>query len=116
MKIALFAFNGDPMCFIHVLLNAFDLRSKGHQAAIVLEGSASGLVKELLEEESELPFVPLLRKAQEEGLIDCICAACAMKMGSYDAAVKLGFKLCEEMQGHPSIARYMDEGYSVLTF
>ena len=27
-KIALFVFNGDPMCFIHVLLNALDLDSK----------------------------------------------------------------------------------------
>ena len=24
-KYALFAFNGDPMCFIHVILNALDL-------------------------------------------------------------------------------------------
>jgi hypothetical protein len=27
-KIALFVFNGDPMCFIHVLLNALDMEEK----------------------------------------------------------------------------------------
>jgi hypothetical protein len=26
-KFALFVFNGDPMCFIHVLLNALDMKS-----------------------------------------------------------------------------------------
>ena len=28
MKAALFAFNGEPMCFVHVLLNAFDMKDK----------------------------------------------------------------------------------------
>ena len=39
-KFALFVFNGDPMCFIHVLLNALDMRDKGYDARIVIEGSA----------------------------------------------------------------------------
>ncbi len=37
-KFALFVFNGDPMCFVHVLLNAFDMKEKGHESAIVIEG------------------------------------------------------------------------------
>ena len=28
-KFALFVYNGDPMCFIHVLLNGLDLKAKG---------------------------------------------------------------------------------------
>lgn len=28
-KVALFAFNGEPMCFVHVLLNALDMKKKG---------------------------------------------------------------------------------------
>jgi hypothetical protein len=28
-KLALFAFNGDAMCFVHVLLNGLDLKVKG---------------------------------------------------------------------------------------
>jgi hypothetical protein len=35
-KIALFVFNGDPMCFIHVLLNALDMSEKGYEAKIVI--------------------------------------------------------------------------------
>ena len=31
MKTVLFVFNGDPMCFIHVLLNALDMHAAGHQ-------------------------------------------------------------------------------------
>jgi hypothetical protein len=29
-KIALFVFKGDPMCFIHVFLNALDMKDKGY--------------------------------------------------------------------------------------
>ena len=42
-KIALFVFNGDPMCFIHVLLNALDMKEKGYEARIVIEGAAMEL-------------------------------------------------------------------------
>jgi len=28
-KVAMFVFNGDPICFIHVLLNALDMKAKG---------------------------------------------------------------------------------------
>ena len=30
-KVVLFAFNGDFMCFIHVLVNALDLHEKGYE-------------------------------------------------------------------------------------
>ncbi|NLB69983.1 MAG: cytoplasmic protein, partial [Lentisphaerae bacterium] len=46
-KFALFVFNGDPMCFIHVLLNALDMHSKGHEVSIVMEGASVKLVPEL---------------------------------------------------------------------
>ena len=42
-KVALFVFNGDPMCFIHVLLNALDMHAKGYKTAVVVEGAATRL-------------------------------------------------------------------------
>ena len=46
-KIALFSFNGDPVCFIHVLLNALDMNEKGYELKLIIEGSAVKMVKEL---------------------------------------------------------------------
>lgn len=115
MKAALFAFNGDPMCFVHVLLNAFDMKEKGYEVTIIMEGSASRLVRDFNENE-EMPFAPLYRKAKEAGLINCVCKACATKMGSVDSAVQQGLLLCDEMSGHPSIARFEQQGYKVYTF
>ncbi|MFZ2090003.1 MAG: hypothetical protein WAU47_15650, partial [Desulfobaccales bacterium] len=83
-KFALFAFNGEAMCFIHVLLNGMDLRDKGHEVHIVIEGAACRLISEL--GETGHPFQQLYSKARETGLIAGICKACAQKMGTLEAA------------------------------
>jgi len=114
-KMALFAFNGEPMCFAHVLLNAFDLQEKGYEARIIMEGSATRLVKDLYEDES-MPFAKLYKKAVQAGLIDAVCEACSQKMGSKENSLEQGLNLVGEMKGHPSISRYLAEGFEVMTF
>jgi hypothetical protein len=115
MKTALFAFNGDPVCFVHVLLNAFDLVERGDEVKIVIEGSATKLI-ETFESNPTAPFAPLFEKAIKAGLIDCACKACSVKMGSQKSAERQGFVLCDEMSGHPAIGRYLRDGYRVITF
>jgi len=46
-KKVIFAFRGDPMCFIHVLLNGIDLYERGLEGLIVIEGEAVTLVPEM---------------------------------------------------------------------
>jgi len=114
-KVALFAFNGEPMCFVHVLFNALDMKEKGWDVRVIIEGSATKLVK-TFEDEPDGPFAPLYRQVRDAGLVDCVCQVCSAKMGSMEAAKAQELNLCAEMNGHPSIARYMDDGFEVLTF
>ncbi len=113
-KIALFVFNGDPMCFIHVLLNGLDLYAKEHTIKIVMEGAATALVKDI--NQAGNPLQPLWRKALDLDLIDGVCKACAQKMGARDAAEALGLQQLDEMSGHPAMSRYIAEGYEVISF
>ena len=113
-KIALFAFNGDPTCFIHVLLNAVDLHEKGAEVVVVIEGSATALVRELADKND--PFHTLYEKIKREGLVDCVCRACAHKMGSLEAVQTQNLPLCTELSGHPSMSRYLEKGYTIITF
>ncbi len=113
-KYALFAFNGELMCFVHVLLNAKDMFSKGYKVKVVIEGSATKLIKEL--DQPEKPFAKLYQEVKEAGLIDGICKACANKMGSLDEAQKQGLRLLDDMSGHPSVSGYLAQGYEILTF
>jgi len=112
-KFALFVFNGDPMCFIHVLLNALDMKEKGHDGKIVIEGSATKLLPELAKPGN--PLHKLWEKVKEAGLVDGVCKACSNKLGTSDAAKEQGLTLLDEMSGHPSMARYRDEGFEIIS-
>lgn len=113
-KYALFAFNGEAGCFIHVLLNALDMKARGHEAKVVVEGAAVKLVPLLYE--AGQPLNMLWTKCLEAGLVEGVCKGCAAKMGTLEAAQEKGLKMLDEMSGHPSIAAYRDAGYEVITF
>lgn len=113
-KIALFAFNGEFMCFIHVLLNALDMHERGYDVKVVIEGAATKLIPELAQEGN--PMLRLYEKAKGLDLIDGVCKACSNKMGTLEAAQSQGLRLLDEMSGHPSMARYLEEGYEVISF
>jgi hypothetical protein len=113
-KVALFAYNGELMCFVHVLLNALDMRERGYDVKIVIEGTATKLVPELAKEAN--PMHRLYEKAKGLDLIDGACKACSNKMGVLEEIKAEGLYLLDEMNGHPSMARYMEEGFEVTTF
>lgn len=113
-KVVLFPFRGDLMCFIHVLLNALDMKAKGYEVAIVIEGAATTLIAELVKPEN--PMHGLYAKTKEAGLIAGACLACATKLGAKEAVAAEGIPFLGDMQGHPSMAGYIDQGYEVVTF
>ena len=113
-KVVLFAFRGEAMCFAHVLLNGMEYRQKGYDVKIVIEGQATAVIKEVCQKDN--PFYELYQKTKSSGLIDCVCMACASKMGALDAANAEGLRLNNEMSGHPSMAGYSEQGYAVITF
>jgi len=113
-KMALFVFNGDPMCFIHVLLNALDMKEKAYEVKVIIEGASTKLVPELAK--SDNPLHKLWENAKSAGLIDGVCKACSNKMGTLEAAKNQNLALLDEMTGHPSMARYREKGFEIVSF
>ena len=113
-KTVLFVFNGDPMCFIHVLLNALDMSEKGQEAGIVVEGSATKLIPELVRDEH--PLSGLWSKVKEKNLVYGVCRACSQKMETLESARDQSLPLLDDMYGHPGMAGYQDRGYEIITF
>lgn len=109
----LFAFKGNPICFVHVLLNGLDIAEKGGTCRIVLEGEAVTLVKDL--EDPGQPLHGLWRKARGQGLVDGACRACAVKLGALEAVEAAALPLLDDMAGHAGMARYLAEGWQVIT-
>ncbi len=112
-KYALFVFNGDPMCFIHVVLNALDMHAKGEEAKIILEGASVKLVPELVKPGN--PLNGLWKKCLDAGLVEGVCKACANKLGTLEAAKEQGLPLLSDMAGHPGMSAYRSQGYDIIT-
>lgn len=113
-KFALFVFNGDPMCFVHVLLNALDMKEKGHEPRIILEGASVKLIPDLVKEGN--PLNKLWLKVRDQDLVEGVCKACSSKLGTLDDAKNQELVLLGDMSGHPSMAAYRDNGFEVITF
>ena len=58
----------------------------------------------------------LWENAKSESLIDGVCKACSNKMGALEAAKDQGLTLLDEMTGHPSMARYREQGFEIVSF
>jgi hypothetical protein len=113
-KVAMFVFNGSPICFVHVLLNALDMSSRGDEVKIVMEGGATKLVPKLANPGHHLH--PLWVKAKEKGLVAGTCKACSIKLDVMDGSIREGLPLLDEMNGHPAMARFQSQGYDIVTF
>ena len=110
---ALFAFNGGPMCFLHVLLNALDMKSRGFGVKLVLEGASVKLIPALYAPGG--PLSGLWQKCLDAGVVADVCAACSAKLGTQAPAKEPGLALLGGMSGSPSIPAYRAAGCPVLT-
>ncbi|MBC7115159.1 MAG: cytoplasmic protein [Archaeoglobi archaeon] len=113
-KVAIFTFSGDQMNFFHALLNALDMKERGFDVKIIIEGVSTRFIGKLTDPED--PLFKLYSEVKKEGLIDCVCKSCASQTKSLKRAEEEGLRLCDEMGGHPSMGRYLEEGYEVLLF
>lgn len=108
-KVVFFAFKNSPMCFQHLMLNAFDIIKKGGDAKIIFEGEAVKLPQALTEANN-----PLFKKALEEKVIEGVCEACSKSMEAYEFNKELGLNFLSEMSGHPAMNTYLEQGYELI--
>lgn len=113
-KIAICALRGEPMCFVHVLLNALDMFEKGVEGKIIMEGESVKLVPEM--EKADYFLHDLYLKAKNAGLIAAVCRACSQKLGVLEAVETSGLPVVADMSGHVSLAGFIEEGYEIITF
>ena len=113
-KYVLFVFNGDAMCFVHVLLNALDMQAKGNEVKIVIEGAATKLLPGLANK--EVAMYEKWEKVKKQGLVAGVCRACSHQMGTRESAEAQGLELLADMSGHPGMAAFREAGYEIITF
>ena len=101
------------MQLYHLLLNAINFHEKGHEVAVVLECASPKLLIGIAEGSIRLPVFDV---AMQSGLIDHACKACTAAFSATEAAEKLGVPVKGELKGHSDLLRFVDDGYSIITF
>jgi hypothetical protein len=104
----------------HALMYALDLRDKGHEVKLILEGSATRMVSALRDAESAGPGA-LLREARDKGILAGACGRASSGCASEDPARNVadvaeaaGVRLLSEMRGHASIEPFVRDGYELV--
>ncbi|MBC7217730.1 MAG: cytoplasmic protein [Candidatus Caldatribacterium sp.] len=111
-KVVLFVFRDEEMCFVHVLLYALDYAASGKTFGIVFEGRATRLVPLLAGKDH--PLHELYEKVKVQGGIAGACRACSAKMGVLEDVMREGIPVLDELNGHPSVRRFLEAGYTIL--
>lgn len=101
------------MQLYHLLLNAVNFHENGHEVVTVLECASPKLLIGIAEGSIKLP---IFDQAMELGIIDHACRACTANFSATEAAEKLGVPLKGELKGHSDLLKFMESGYSILTF
>lgn len=112
-KVVFFAFSGEPVCFMHAILNALDLEEQGMWGEIVFEGKSTDLIP--LISKPDHYIYPLFEQAKERGMFYGACHSCANKMKVAEFFEKENIPLIGDMSGHPPMSDFIRQGYTIIT-
>ena len=120
-KVLFVVFSDEECRRNHAFRYALDLHRKGIVARIVIEGGATGSLRQLDDPASN--FAKLFREAAGLGLVAGACRAACAGCRSDDpnrsvigVAQTHGVPLLDGADGHASLEPFVREGYQVLVF
>lgn len=99
---------------VHALLYARELKKHGHEVTLVFDGAGTEWAEEWSNVESQNKLKPMYEELRKEGITQVICDFCANAFQVKDKLKTQKQELVAEYQGHPSIAKYADQGYQLV--
>ena len=111
----------DEQCRLnHAFMYAIDMRKKGYEVRIIIEGPSTQCLGRLAEGGK---FPGLFREAHSLGLIAGACktASGGCSTGKKDRNVadiagESGVKMLADLDGHAGIETFVNEGYEIMVF
>ncbi len=98
------------MVTYHFLLNAQDLKQKGVNIKIILEGDATKYVTKIGD-----PNHPLHSMYQSiKNSISAVCRGCAITTGTLEEAEKQGLPIIGNLDNHVALEPYVKDGYQII--
>jgi len=97
---------------VHALLYARELQRTGIPAKIVFDGAGTVWLQQFSDPQHK--YHALFLEVLGAGLVDAACAYCARAFNVVDAVQATGVPLVDAADGHPSLASYVQQGWTPL--
>jgi hypothetical protein len=98
---------------VHGLLYSKDLKEAGHQVQLIFDGAGTTWVREF--EKPDHKYHKLYQEVKQAGLIAGACEYCAQAFQVKDEIARAGIPFRSEYAGHPSVAKLIKEGHTLIT-
>lgn len=97
---------------VHALLYATELKEAGYEVALVFDGAGTEWAKALLDPENKLHSA--YKKLEKAGVTRIICDFCSRAFHVREDLQKGTIPLVAEFEGHPSLVKWIKQGYTPI--
>lgn len=99
---------------LHALLYSKELKEHGHEVKLVFDGAGTEWASEWMNPESTDKLKPMYDELKKAGVTQIICDYCSTAFKVKENLTKEKAVTTAEYQGHPSIAKWADDGYQII--
>ncbi len=94
---------------LHALLYGQELHEAGYNVQIIFDGAGTTWVKEFKSPEHK--YFDVYQHVEKLGIVAGACEYCGNAFGVVEQVKEAGVPLWGEAGGHPSLVKYVKEGY-----
>ncbi len=99
---------------VHALLYSKELKARGHDVVLIFDGAGTEWVHEWTRPDSTDHLLAQYQALRKMGITEVICDYCATAFKVGEDIKKQGVATTAEFEGHPSIAKWADQGYQPM--
>ncbi len=98
---------------LHALLYSLEMKKAGYELNMMLDVAGTTWVQPLVSWQEAAS--PLYKELAAAGAVEVICDFCATAFGQRPGIEALGRSVTSEFKRHPSIVKWTEKGYQVIT-
>ena len=99
---------------VHALLYSKELKENGHDVILVFDGAGTEWIHEWSNPNSTDKLLRSYKELKAAGVTEIICDYCAYAFHAKKDLKERNVPLTREYQGHPSIAKWVNQGYQLV--
>jgi len=99
---------------LHALLYSKELLENGYGVVLVFDGAGTEWIHEWTNPGSTDKLLRMYKELQQGGITEIICDYCSYAFHAKEDLKERNIPITNEYQGHPSITKWVNQGYQVL--